>query len=83
MQNEDKLPRAAANCSFYPACYVMGDCPHEGWREGRCGLGPEDKQIERDKDRARLAEAGKRHRIMERARRGEFDHFDIGETSRG
>lgn len=83
MAGEDQRPRAAENCSFYPACYVMGDCPYEGWKEGNCGLGPEDKQTERDQNRAMLAEISKRHRIMARARRGEFDHLDIGDPSHG
>ncbi len=83
MPGEDQRPRAAENCSFWPACYVCGDCPFDGWKEGICGLGPEDKQAERDKAAQRLAQVSKRHRIMERARRGEFDHLDIGDRPHG
>ena len=61
----------------------MGDCPHEGWKEGNCGLGPEDKQIERDKATQWLAKIAMRQRIIDRARRGDFDHLDIGDPSHG
>lgn len=72
----DERPRARENCAFYPACYVAGDCEHNGWKSGNCGLSDEDKAAERTRFQQSLAQTVRRQRLIERARRGEFDHLD-------
>jgi len=72
----DSRPRARENCAFYPACYIIGDCEHDGWKSGNCGLSAEDKAEEQRKFRECLELNSKRLRLLSRVQRGEFDHLD-------
>lgn len=76
MARVDDRPRARANCPFYPACYVAGDCNLDGWKDGNCGLPDEDKAEERRKFRESIERTQMRQRLIARVQRGEFDHLD-------
>ena len=43
----DGFVREKLNCPFYPACYWMGDCDLDDWKEGNCGLPEEEKKRRR------------------------------------
>ena len=71
--------RCAGNCSFYPACYIVGDCPYEGWKTGECGLPAEQKKINREKWmqslKLSLARNDLAARLSRQAKLGELDHL--------
>lgn len=46
--HEDGFVREKLNCSFYPACYIMGDCDLDDWKVGNCGLPKAEKTRRRE-----------------------------------
>jgi hypothetical protein len=71
--------RSADNCSFYPACYITGDCPERGWETANCGL-PKDEQRRLSLEwRAKLSLECSRNDLATRLRRevmaGKHDHL--------
>jgi hypothetical protein len=71
--------RSAANCSFYPACYIMGDCDFEEWRRSKCGLPKAEQTQLRAEWLANLRRDGARHDLIKQYARevhaGQWDHL--------
>jgi hypothetical protein len=44
----DGFIREKLNCPFYPACYWVGDCDLDDWKNGNCGLPADEKTRRRD-----------------------------------